>query len=804
MVASVRHERTRELFLAVCDLSRDQQTAHLDSACADDPELRTEVEALLSEDSRVENLLDKRMKRAGPRKEPPTSSTGGWNMSFSGGRSGATVEQVEKSGPTSKLPKIPGYEIHSVLGHGGMGIVYQARQVTLNRDVALKVLPAVVGAASPAIVERFRREAAAAAQLRHKNIVPIYDFGQSDEFYYYAMELVVGEPLDVVVRHLASQFGTGRMLHDLPAQSDEFVATRGLNPPKGLGAGNRHWVDAKPFTRGYFHRVASWFADVAEALYEAHSLGIVHRDIKPGNLVVSQDGRLVVTDFGLAMADQEDPITRTGAIMGTLRYLSPEQALGNRVPVDHRTDIYSLGATFYEVLTLCPMVSAADDHQLLAAILSHDPTPPRRTNPSIPPDLETICLKAVEKLPDRRYASAMELAEDLRAFLADRPILARRPNAVARVTRWTRRHKIGAIAAVSIMLLALAAGQLVAGSRRAARDKRVGELISRGLVLQQGGEWAAAAETYLAALDIDADNARAMGNLAIIRKEQYNAQENPDVSLLREADEYCRGALALTPQNAGLWNVQGVILKKLGAYQEAKEAYEAGLDVHGAEPEMRVALYDNLAELLWLLGEDEAAESTVRQAAETAEASGTPSWFVWQDLASLELRDQNAKALNLIQRGFEAKGSPHWRLHVLRARIVLELDETLNVNQAVVDANAALEQAPPDPRIWRVAALAALRSENYASAVLDAQQALRLDDVPAFPHAILAIAEAHRGNIEEAQAHLNQVYDLWPAELEDGDYMVSTERGMLWFDTAWQLEKLAEEARVLINEHEGR
>jgi tetratricopeptide (TPR) repeat protein len=219
---------------------------------------------------------------------------------------------------------------------------------------------------------------------------------------------------------------------------------------------------------------------------------------------------------------------------------------------------------------------------------------------------------------------------------------------------------------------------------------------------------------------------------------------------------------------------------------------------------MRVALYDNLGEMYWLLGENQAAESTVHQAVEVAEASGTPAWFVWQDLASLELRDQNAKALDSIQRGFEAKGSPHWRLHVLRARIVLELDETLNVGQALIDAYAALEQAPPDPRIRRVAALAALRSGDLSAAVSHAQEALRLGDVAAFPHAILAIAEARRGNIEDASAHLDVVHDLWPAELKEAEYLVSTERGMLWFDTAWQLEELVEEARSLVNADDGR
>ena len=178
--------------------------------------------------------------------------------------------------------------------------------------------------------------------------------------------------------------------------------------------------------RGYYRAVARLGAEAAAALDYAHQLGVVHRDVKPANLLVDGQGRLWVTDFGLARVQSEASLTVTGDLVGTLRYMSPEQALAKRVPIDHRTDVYSLGATLYELLTLEPAFRGRDRQELLRQIAFEEPLRPRRVNPAVPAELETVVLKAMAKSPDERYATAGELADDLERFLKDEPIRARR------------------------------------------------------------------------------------------------------------------------------------------------------------------------------------------------------------------------------------------------------------------------------------------------------------------------------------------------------------------------------------------
>ena len=210
-----------------------------------------------------------------------------------------------------------------------------------------------------------------------------------------------------------------------------------------------------PCDNNYITAVAQLGIQAAEALQHAHDYGVVHRDIKPSNLMIDREGKLWVTDFGLARCQADPSITRTGAILGTVRYMSPEQAAGRRGSVDHRTDIYSLGSTLYELITLRTPYDADASHELLQQIEGRDPIAPRRLNPSIPFDLETIVLKAIAKQRRERYASAQELADDLRRFLSNNPISARRPSLADRTAKWATRHKNVVTAAVGVVLLAL-------------------------------------------------------------------------------------------------------------------------------------------------------------------------------------------------------------------------------------------------------------------------------------------------------------------------------------------------------------
>ncbi|MGH7137067.1 MAG: serine/threonine protein kinase, partial [Pirellulales bacterium] len=219
-------------------------------------------------------------------------------------------------------------------------------------------------------------------------------------------------------------------------------------------------------------------SQAAEALDHAHQVGIVHRDIKPANLLVNTVGTLWVADFGLALFQADASLTRTGDLVGTFRYMSPEQASGQRAAVDHRTDIYSLGATFYELLTLEPVFAGETRHELLFQILHGEPKAPRLINRSIPFELETIVLKALRKAPAERYASAAEFAEDLRRFLDHRPILARRPTTIDRVRKWSRRHP--SVVVAGILLLAVSLIAVSVSNRMIAREQeKTSEALGR-------------------------------------------------------------------------------------------------------------------------------------------------------------------------------------------------------------------------------------------------------------------------------------------------------------------------------------
>src|SRR6516164_400888 len=331
----------------------------------------------------------------------------------------------------SPLQRLGDFELVREIGRGGMGIVYEARQVSLNRKVALKVLGPGLALTARA-VDRFRHEAEAAARLHHTHIVPVYATGAQDGVHYYAMELIEGPSLDQVLRHLRGP--------EEPASPSPVAQTAPYDPNAGLA--DEAGLSASSLSSGgaYFDTVAGMLAGVAEALDHAHRQGVIHRDIKPGNLLLSPDGRLSLNDFGLARMLEQPGMTMTGEFVGTPAYMSPEQIASGRTPVDHRTDIYSLGATLYELLTLQPPFPGKQRDQVLAQILHKEPKAPRKVNAKVPVDLETICLKALEKDPDRRYQTAGAMAEDLRRYVNRFAISARRAGPAERLRKWIRRH----------------------------------------------------------------------------------------------------------------------------------------------------------------------------------------------------------------------------------------------------------------------------------------------------------------------------------------------------------------------------
>jgi WD40 repeat protein/serine/threonine protein kinase len=397
---------------------------------------------------------------------PTLQALGALASSLSGQRSGSAAKTP--LGETPGLGPLGEYEILRELGRGGMGIVYEARQTTLGRRVALKVLP-FAAALDERRLQRFKQEAQAAALLHHGNIVPVFGIGCDRGVHFYAMQYIEGQTLAAVIRDLRRT--TGRELADRrssPTGPAGGAATQPAPPSAALSTlADMHGLSPTERPAGtseYFRQVVRWGIEAAEALEHAHQQGVVHRDVKPANLLVDARGHLWVTDFGLARLHGDAGLTMSGDLLGTLRYMSPEQALGRQGAVDQRTDVHSLGVTLYELLALEPVFTGTDRQELLHRIGFEEPRPIRRWNDAVPHDLETIVLKAMAKVPAERYETAQELADDLRRFMEYRPIRARRPSLRERLWKWARRHRLAvftALAVAAVVALSVFGGLLV-------------------------------------------------------------------------------------------------------------------------------------------------------------------------------------------------------------------------------------------------------------------------------------------------------------------------------------------------------
>jgi serine/threonine protein kinase/WD40 repeat protein len=383
------------------------------------------------------------------------------------GRSSAGVKVT--TGTAEPLRGVLGdFRLRREVGRGGMGIVYEAEQISLQRRVALKVLP-FAAMLDPRQLQRFHNEARAAACLHHPNIVPVYAVSTDRAIHYYAMQFIDGQTLAALILGLRQQAGiepggrkpiaTSRSLFSLqpagqrsaarngsadaqptlvgsvpsPAQSTSVAGAAVTPTVTSTGRGTR--------APSFFRRVAQLGVQAAEALEHAHQQGVIHRDIKPGNILLDTRGNLWITDFGLAQFQHEAGMTATGDLLGTLRYMSPENARGGRRVADHRVDIYSLGLTLYELLTLEPAFPGDNREELIRRITTDEPRPVRRLDPAVPLDLETIVAKAMAKNPEERYPTAQEMADDLKRFLEDRPIRARRPTLLQQGNKWARRNR---------------------------------------------------------------------------------------------------------------------------------------------------------------------------------------------------------------------------------------------------------------------------------------------------------------------------------------------------------------------------
>jgi WD40 repeat protein/serine/threonine protein kinase/tetratricopeptide (TPR) repeat protein len=495
-----------------------------------------------------------------------------------------------ESGPAlaagKKMERLGDYRILREVGRGGMGIVYEAEQESLGRHVALKVLPAH-SLLDPRRLQRFQREARAVARLHHTNIVPVYGVGEHDGLHYYVMQFIQGQGLDEVLTELrrlrkarkapndgrepadlsedwkrgqAGEASAADVAHALltgqfapapspsdPAAPPEENGERSAARPApstvadgsgGSGVAAVHLPGQAEHSalsesgRHYWQSVARIGVQVADALAYAHSQRTLHRDIKPSNLLLDTHGTVWVTDFGLAKLADSDDLTESGDIVGTVRYMAPERFTGH---ADARSDLYGLGLTLYELLTLAPAFRASDRNNLIDQVQHEEPTPPRKLNPDAPLDLETVVLKAIAKDPAHRYQTPPEMADDLKRFLEDKPIQARRASPAERLWRWCRRNPLVACltAAVAVLLLAGAVGGAAAAvhfGRAALEEERLKDAadqararaeakaeesrqglvrlnVERGVRLMDAGDLSGAAVVFAEALRLDAGDA---------------------------------------------------------------------------------------------------------------------------------------------------------------------------------------------------------------------------------------------------------------------------------------------------------
>ncbi|QDU89477.1 Serine/threonine-protein kinase PknB [Pirellulimonas nuda] len=446
------------------------------------------------------------------------------------------------SSPDSQVRLLGDFRILYELGRGGMGTVFAAEQLSVGRRVALKILP-FASLAHDKALQRFHNEVRAAAALDHPHIVSVFSAGEERGIHYYSMQLINGQTLAHLIFQLSSQQVCRKAPDNELSALDRSIILGGPQgvPLEGgelIGDSRRLANDSTkteeqaklstvidPLSNAARYRQGARFGiQAAEALQHAHDEGILHRDVKPSNLLLDAKNRIYVTDFGLARIEADAGVTTTGDILGTLRYMAPEQALARKVVVDQRADVYSLGATLYELLALQPVFGDSKRADLLHKIAFEEPRPLRTINGDIPRDLETIVQKTLEKSANDRYQTAQELADDLRRFVNREPIRATPPTPIHRLAKWSRRH-LAIIWATCAASLLIAAGSLIA----AAQISQYSKVAKTQNTLAQQAAFTARGEARIAQLALAAEASA-----------RQDAESNLYRSHIREAQDALR------------------------------------------------------------------------------------------------------------------------------------------------------------------------------------------------------------------------------------------------------------------------
>lgn len=491
--------------------------------------------------------------------------------------------------PTLDAPSVPlpadkqlgDFLLHHEIGRGGMGVVYEASQQSLDRRVAIKLLPLASMLDSNQIA-RFKNEAHAAGLLQHPHIVPIHSVGSHQGVHYYAMQFIDGIALDAWVRERREEKIAGELAVESETSSGESRA------------------ESAERKRDAWKQVVQWGIDIADALHVAHENGVVHRDVKPSNLMLDRSGKIWVTDFGLARCQTEMSLTRSGDVIGTMRYMSPEQSRGQSALIDGRADEYSLAATLYECLTLRYAHEGEDAATILKKIDNEEVIPLHLLRPDLPRDLGTVIAKAMSKGREDRYETAKEFAEDMDRVLRGEPTIARPPSMSDRLIRLASKHRRVALSAALIVTLGLvgsaiynaklAAAKSVSDSNLARATRS--ELLARGAIDRLGAQMAES----LAHIP-GADSVRREYLLETLQYYELFAAEVKDDPALRED-------LAMTLAKVG------DLQSELGASQQAIAALKRSESIY-AELAADAGLNDPVR-LHWSTCQNNLAQALVR------------------------------------------------------------------------------------------------------------------------------------------------------------------------------------------------
>ena len=594
-----------------------------------------------------------------------------------------------------KKPVLGDFEIVREIARGGMGVVYEAIQRSLDRRVALKVmLPGIT--VSREALERFSREARTAGGLQHQHIVPVYAIGEEDGVPFYAMQYIEGESLSDYLKNVRSEQGA---------------------------------LDSE-----HFRRVAEWGAQAAAALDYAHRCGVVHRDIKPSNMLLDRDGDVWLTDFGLARRDTNVTITVSGDVLGTVRYMSPEQARGGSGRIDERTDVYSLGVSLYELLTLRPPFDGPDRESTLKQVLLDEPKRLRQLIKALPKPLETIVHRALEKEPERRYPSAALMGEDLRRYLKGAPLLTKPPGLIGQLRRMAVRHKAAAAFVSALFAVVLGFGLWMSWLYADAERLRTDAEHERTLAVQAAHK-SERINTFFQDMLASADPGKLGREITVLEA-------------LNQAALTVGEGLSDEPElEAGLRLAVARTYQSLGQYREAethaRRAVELNERVRGADDAQTLFARTCLADVLLDFGKAGDAETLYRSIYET-----------WQRLEG----DEHAETLgahNRLGRALAAQAR-HSEAEVILRESVEGLRRVLGPEHAnTVAAMGSLANL-----------LVELHKVDEGEALLNEVLAIERgrygEDHPAPLAALRELAHFYRaqGRLDEAEATARRVFEI--------------------------------------------